>query len=402
METLFTDYLEDDESPSSRRASRANPSQLREAARLLVTTVISGQKSPESFAKLCLDGSWVKTSEGYSLFAEEASSVPFSQTWPTWGTALDGDATELTKPVDLAIEGTEFSSLPTWPTPRAAESKGVAYQRDQGTKGLERLSLTGLAQAWHTPRAMDGRAKGAAGGKMESIGTQVARWESPTWIAPHGMTGTDKTGKAGAGGEFAEQATKWMEHWPTPRTPSGGPESAERKVELGRKNSGGGDLQSAAEMWSTPRSEKTTSENPETWQARADAGHVSTPPLPMQAEMWRTPDTGAGGTSQQLKDGNKVRESVALITLRLADQVEMWGTPTSNDSKNSLTQSQADRSTLTSDALKWSTESPDPLTTTDGENCLKSDTTLLPHSPKRKRLNWRFVQHLMGFPDGWL
>jgi len=45
--------------------------------------------------------------------------------------------------------------------------------------------------------------------------------------------------------------------WPTPRTPTGGPESGERKKELGRTESGGGDLQAVALMasWPTPRSE---------------------------------------------------------------------------------------------------------------------------------------------------
>lgn len=43
--------------------------------------------------------------------------------------------------------------------------------------------------------------------------------------------------------------------WPTPRTVTGGPESAERKQELGRTQSGGGDLQAAALLasWGTPR-----------------------------------------------------------------------------------------------------------------------------------------------------
>jgi len=36
--------------------------------------------------------------------------------------------------------------------------------------------------------------------------------------------------------------------WPMPRTPTGGAESAERKQELGRTTSGGGDLQAAAMM----------------------------------------------------------------------------------------------------------------------------------------------------------
>jgi len=40
--------------------------------------------------------------------------------------------------------------------------------------------------------------------------------------------------------------------WPTPRTITGGAESAERKQQLGRETSGGGDLQAAVENWPTP------------------------------------------------------------------------------------------------------------------------------------------------------
>lgn len=40
--------------------------------------------------------------------------------------------------------------------------------------------------------------------------------------------------------------------WPGPRTITGGAESAERKQELGRTESGGGDLQSAAIQWEAP------------------------------------------------------------------------------------------------------------------------------------------------------
>lgn len=40
--------------------------------------------------------------------------------------------------------------------------------------------------------------------------------------------------------------------WPTPRTITGGGETAERKKELGRTKAGGGDLQSAVENWPTP------------------------------------------------------------------------------------------------------------------------------------------------------
>ena len=42
--------------------------------------------------------------------------------------------------------------------------------------------------------------------------------------------------------------------WPTPRTPTGGAESTERKQELGRTESGGGDLQAVAQTagWNSP------------------------------------------------------------------------------------------------------------------------------------------------------
>lgn len=42
--------------------------------------------------------------------------------------------------------------------------------------------------------------------------------------------------------------------WPTPRSITGGAETAERKQELGRTQSGGGDLQAAA-LWQTPASD---------------------------------------------------------------------------------------------------------------------------------------------------
>ena len=49
--------------------------------------------------------------------------------------------------------------------------------------------------------------------------------------------------------------------WPTPRTVTGGAESAERKQELGRTESGGGDLQAAVALagWATPRAEDAES-----------------------------------------------------------------------------------------------------------------------------------------------
>ena len=42
------------------------------------------------------------------------------------------------------------------------------------------------------------------GDAMDSLTAVTEKWKSP-----HGMAGIDATGKAGAGGEFAEEVTKW-------------------------------------------------------------------------------------------------------------------------------------------------------------------------------------------------
>ena len=44
--------------------------------------------------------------------------------------------------------------------------------------------------------------------------------------------------------------------------------------------------------WATPRSGKTTDENPETWKARQEKGDVATMPLTAQVKAWATPIMG--------------------------------------------------------------------------------------------------------------
>ena len=52
-----------------------------------------------------------------------------------------------------------------------------------------------------------------------------------------------------------------------------------------------------------------------------DGGSNSRRALKKRIQMWRTPDTGAGGTSGLLKEGKTHRENGQLIQIRLADQV---------------------------------------------------------------------------------
>ena len=80
-------------------------------------------------------------------------------------------------------------------------------------------------------------------------GGSVSGWATPRATDPKcGSTYTERC----EGKDLPKDAT--LSGWPTPRTPTGGSESAARKQELGRTESGGGDLQAAAIMagWPAP------------------------------------------------------------------------------------------------------------------------------------------------------
>ena len=98
--------------------------------------------------------------------------------------------------------------------------------------------------------------------------------------------------------------------WPTPRTITGGGESAERKQDLGRTESGGGDLQAASQNWPTP-----------------DAGVINdservnqTVTLGIQAEKVLSQDPPRGLRGQQATG----LESPNTSTLRLNPKFVEW------------------------------------------------------------------------------
>jgi hypothetical protein len=148
--------------------------------------------------------------------------------------------------------------------------------------------------------------------------------------------------------------------WPTPRTITGGAESAERKQELGRSESGGGDLQSAAQKWPTPaaRDYKGTNTNPEV--QRDQLPNFVRHRFSEAAEQkWATP-TASDAIRQATREG-----SAAHAGVNLDEMIHMIST---GDSHGRL----------------------DPATPKDGET-----------TSQRAVLNPRFVEALMGLPLGW-
>lgn len=112
--------------------------------------------------------------------------------------------------------------------------------------------------------------------------------------------------------------------WPTPRTITGGAESAERKQELGRTDSGGGDLQAAALTWSTPRAsdgEKVTVNSHQ---------HSS---LIREAALWCTPTLAIATGGQANRGGSRQEE--LLLAGQARDLSSHLAQQTPEDGRNS-------------------------------------------------------------------
>lgn len=80
---------------------------------------------------------------------------------------------------------------------------------------------------------------------------QARSWPTPNTAPDAKQLGSNQVNSPPSLGEAAKL-------WATPRTITGGGESAERKKELGREDSGGGDLQAQVEKWPTPQSHDVT------------------------------------------------------------------------------------------------------------------------------------------------
>lgn len=165
-----------------------------------------------------------------------------------------------------AIGGSAYSS---WPSARAEDSESCGNH--PGAKD----SLTGATSQWQTPATDAFRSRGGDRKGEMGLDQEARNWSTPISSGEERGPATYKQG----GTPLKQQAMRWptpntapdskqlgsnqkssppslgaaVELWATPRTITGGAESAERKKELGRENSGGGDLQAQVENWPTPR-----------------------------------------------------------------------------------------------------------------------------------------------------
>lgn len=281
-----------------RVVTRASRSAKPESAEASPIPAIFGPSSPASFAYFDPDSSCWKTYQATFLSGLEQ----FSETWPDSGTMRSGCVYER----QISARPTCESVSLLWPT----ATQDASDRTERYAQGGMPLSL--LAGRWPTARSEDSESCGNHPGASDSL-TGVSR------------------------------------NWSTPRTITGGGESAERKKELGRENSGGGDLQAQVDTWLTPHGMFGTDHTGKTGRGGEFA---------KQANQWQTPATD----SFRSRGGDWVDE------MGLDQQARFFPTP--------------------------QTSPPAPVIP-DGP------PSSAPGQTSRRRLNPRFVEWLMGFPIGW-
>ena len=203
--------------------------------------------------------------------------------WRALVTRLRGEYSQRVKSAHL----TNASGSSSWPTCAARDWKGCgnAVTRKDGKHRLDTLEavvIHGLPRQsnWLTPatvqiqradmqKRIDYRA---------SIGRQYVPGSLEEQMQQHGQAVPDSHSTDGSR----------QESWATPKASD--PQHAGPNM---RDSAGNYALpaQAVREQLATPRAGKTTDENPETWQKRADAGQVATMLLTAQVKAWATPQT---------------------------------------------------------------------------------------------------------------
>jgi hypothetical protein len=166
----------------------------------------------------------------------------------------------------LAASGrrTSDSGFTSWPTPDAGVF-GVGDPRWEARRA--EIKATGI--------------NGNGFGLTIGMAASLAVWPTPMAGTP-AQNGNNEAGNT----DSSRKTVALVAGWPTPRTPTGGPESADRKQELGRTESGGGDLQAVAQLatWATPRAEDSESTG-------AHRGSPDTLTCQTRLATWATPSS---------------------------------------------------------------------------------------------------------------
>ena len=202
------------------------------------TSGTSGPSSGKTSPGFARPGASLKTSADTSTLDSQRST----ETFEGLVTELKQDFSARRKSARATRERDSSSSQ--WQTP------ATDAFRCRGGDRKDEMGLDQEARSWSTPTA-SGEERGPARYKQGGtpLKQQAMKWPTATAQDAGGSGRHSTKSRAMHPGTTLMDA---IQLWPTPRTITGGGESAERKKELGREDSGGGDLQAAVEKWPTP------------------------------------------------------------------------------------------------------------------------------------------------------
>lgn len=184
----------------------------------------------------------------------------------------------------LAVDGSPEYSL-TWKAWAMPSRAPICALR----ASPRRTSGSGCI-GWPTPASQNGEGGPIHGGDrgffltLQSAVITLDGW--PTCQARDSKGAPDTPQDYGNARPLNEVAIQ-LAGYPTPRTPTGGPESTERKRELGRTESGGGDLESVVRLMGWPTATQTDGER--RGQVSPEAQNVTLNTAAAQLAGWDTP-----------------------------------------------------------------------------------------------------------------
>jgi hypothetical protein len=276
----------------------------------------SSQTEFPFFAPECSSQRMSKDSSPQGCQTDQASSGIVSRDWKAYIIKLRQEYSLRVKSARL----TSASGCLSWPTIRASEYKdtgpiGSKNHDHMLGKGYLCAVVTQDAANWPTPKANDPEKRGDFNPLDHRTGLPGA-----VKLQQHGQAAPANPSTDGSRPELSEQSQR---NWQTfaHGTHNRG-ETPHRQVVKALVNGEKAQTQcltvdqvfaeeikgTNTKSWATPRSGKTTDENPETWAARQAKGDVATMPLTAQVKCWpticagdyRTPPTNSGISGQTI------------------------------------------------------------------------------------------------------
>jgi hypothetical protein len=276
---------------SSLGAIPASPSAQPESASAQKTLGTSGLSSQTEFDFFAPDSA-------ISRMSKDTLALDSEKSLESWNQSVTKRRGEYSARLKSAHRTNASGSL-SWPTISVNESKNSVgkSQEHRNSIPLGTMALMQDAANWATPCAqMDG---------------------SPTRPSKQGPTGDGRLeiqvamptyGQAAPANPSTDGSRQGL--WLTPRAnePTGDSTFVSRNGDRGQHCSPSLTIQvEKTAQWATPRSGKTTDENPETWAARQAKGDVATMPLTAQVKCWGTPTardhkSGRGNEEREYKE----------------------------------------------------------------------------------------------------